>query len=341
MIKENNVIMYTTSDGRTTIRVNIDSNENTVWLSQSQMVDLFQTTKSNVSMHIKNIFEEGELNEVSVVQEFRTTASDGKNYKTKYYNLDVIISVGYRIKSLRGTQFRIWATQVLHEFIKKGFAMNDDLLKEAGGGNYFKELLERIRDIRSSEKVLYRQVLDLFATSMDYNAKSEAAKKFFAIIQNKLFYATSNHTAAELIARRVDAEQPFMGLTVFKGVRPTKNEISTAKNYLSEKELMLLNRLVSAYFDIAESLAMREIKMNMSDWIEQLDGLITLNKSQILKHSGKVSHLEAEAKAMLEYEKYKQKSLDELTQVEKDFLGVIKQAQSLIEKHPNQENIAN
>jgi len=328
---ENQLIMYTSADGKTKVRVSFDMKESTAWLTQKQIAELFQTTQENVSMHIKNIFKEGELQENSVYKDFLYTADDGKKYNTKHYNLDMIISIGYRVKSLRATQFRIWATQILNEYIRKGFAMNDDLLKEAGGGSYFKELLERIRDIRSSEKVLYRQVLDLFATSMDYDAKSETAQRFFKVIQNKLFYATNEHTAAELVVSRANAELPFMGLSVFKGVRPTKSEVVIAKNYLTEEELKLLNRLVSAYFDIAESLAMRKIPMNMKDWVEQLDGLIKLNRSQLLNSAGTISHLEAEAKALSEYEKYKQKPYDELTQVEQDFLQSIKEVQKLIE----------
>ena len=331
---DNQIVMYTTQDGQTKIRVNFDPAQNTAWLTQAQMVELFQTSKQNVSLHINNIFEEGELDENSTVKESLTVQKEGNREvqrKTNLYNLDVIISVGYRVKSLRGTQFRIWATKVLHEYIKKGFAMNDELLKEAGGGNYFKELLERIRDIRSSEKVLYRQVLELFATSMDYDAKAETAQKFFKTMQNKLHFATSNKTAAEIIAGRANAELPFMGLTVFKGNRPTKNEVVIAKNYLTEEELFVLNRLVSAYFDTAEVMAKQERPMYMKDWIAKLDELFKLMEKGILQNAGTVSHIEAEAKALGEYEKYKQKPFEELTQVEKDFLDSIRQAQKLIE----------
>jgi len=256
---DNQLVMYTTADGKTNLRVAISPREQTVWLSQKQMAELFQSTKQNIGQHISHIFAEGELDEDSVVKDFFTTAEDGKNYNTKHYNLDVTISVGYRVKSLRGTQFRIWATQVLFEYIKKGFVMNDNLLKEAGGGNYFKELLDRIRDIRSSEKVLYRQVLDLFATSVDYDGKSETAQLFFKKMQNKLHYATHGHTAAGIIQSRANAELPFMGLTSFKGSRPQKSEVVIAKNYLNEKELAILNRIVSAYFDMAEVQAIRRI----------------------------------------------------------------------------------
>jgi hypothetical protein len=330
----NTIVMYTTVDGKTKISVGLDPTFETVWLTQLQMADLFQTSVPNVSMHIKNVFEEGELDENSVIKEFLITAADGKNYTTKHYNLDVIISVGYRIKSLRGTQFRIWATKVLHEYMQKGFAMNDDLLKQAGGGNYFKELLERIRDIRSSEKVFYRQVLDLFATSIDYDAKAETAVAFFKVMQNKLFWATSGKTAAELIMGRADAQMPFMGVTVFKGTRPTKSEITVAKNYLTEQEIGVLNRMVSAYFDIAEVRAMEHEPMYMKDWLLQLDDFIKLNRKEILTHAGKVSHIEATEKALAEYAKYKEKSTEELTQVERDFLDTIHRAYELLEGKP-------
>jgi len=326
----NQIIMYTTADGKTKIAVSLDPTLETAWLTQAQMAELFQTTKQNISLHINNVFSEGELEENSVVKESFTTAADGKNYRTNFYNLDVIISVGYRVKSLRGTQFRIWATKVLREYMQKGFAMNDDLLKEAGGGNYFKELLERIRDIRSSEKVMYRQVLDLFATSIDYDGKSETAQRFFKIIQNKLHYASHGHTAAEIVVARANAELPFMGLINFKGIRPTQRETLIAKNYLSEKELALLNRLVNAFFDMAEFDAIQEHALYMKDWLTRLDGYITFNGKELLDSAGKISHLEAKAKALGEYEKYKSKPFEELTQVEKDFLESIKNAEKLL-----------
>jgi len=331
---DNQIVMYTTQDGQTKIRVKFDTAQNTVWLTPLQMSELFQTTKRNVQMHIANVYSEGELEEGATMKESFTVRNEGKREverEVAHYNLDVIISVGYRIKSLRGTQFRIWATKVLHEYIQKGFAMNDELLKEAGGGNYFKELLERIRDIRSSEKVLYRQVLELFATSMDYDAKAETAQTFFKTMQNKLHFATSNKTAAEIIAGRANAELPFMGLTVFKGNRPTKSEVVIAKNYLTEEELFVLNRLVSAYFDTAEVMAKQERPMYMKDWIAKLDELFKLMEKGILKNAGTVSHIEAEAKALGEYERYKQKPFEELTQVEKDFLDSIRLTQKLIE----------
>ena len=337
--EQNTLIMYTTADGKTKISVSLDPSCETVWLTQAQMAELFQSTKQNVSLHINNIFSEGELDEKAVVKEYLTTAADGKNYATKHYNLDVIISVGYRVKSLRGTQFRIWATKVLHEYLQKGFAMNDDLLKQAGGGNYFKELLERIRDIRSSEKAFYRQVLDIFATSIDYDAKSETADFFFKCMQNKLFWATSGHTAAELIVDRANAELPFMGLTAFKGIRPTKAEAVVAKNYLTEQEIGILNRMVSAYFDIAEVRAMEQEPMYMKDWLAQLDDFIKLNRKEILTHAGKISHLEAETKAFGEYVKYKAKAIEELTQVERDFLDTIHRTYELLEgKKPKKKD---
>ncbi len=324
-----NIVMYQTEDGLTKIEVEFEND--TAWLSQSQMAELFQTTKQNISYHINNCFKEGELNENSVVKDYLTTAADGKPYNTHYYNLDVIISVGYRVKSIRGTQFRIWANGILKEYLRKGFAMNDDLLKQAGGGGYFKELLERIRDIRSSEKVFYRQVLDLFATSEDYNANSPEAAKLFKVIQNKMHWATHGHTASELIFERADSNKPFMGLTTFKGKRPTKNEVDNAKNYLTEQELGVLNRLVSAYLDLAEIKALRGEKMKMRDWLVQIDAFLTMTRSEVLNSAGTVSQIEAQAKAEAEYIKYKNKSIDELTAVERDFLLSLKQTQKRLE----------
>jgi len=329
----NQIIMYKTADGKTKVRVEFSPKENTARLTLDQIAELFDRDKSTISRHIKNIFDEGELDRVAVVVKNATTASDGKTYNVDYYNLDMIISVGYRVNSLRGTQFRIWATQILHEYIKKGFAMNDELLKEAGGGSYFKELLERIRDIRSSEKVLYRQVLDLFATSVDYDGKSESARLFFKKMQNKLHYASHGHTAAEIVSARANADLPFMGLTVFKGSRPNKDEVTVAKNYLTEKELAILNRVVSAYFDMAEVQAIREIPMHMKDWLARLDKYITANDYDLLSDAGTISASEAETKALSEYEQYKKKPFDDLTQVEKDFLLSLKEAQAQIEKN--------
>lgn len=334
--RDNSVIMYTTEDGQTKIDVKHDNE--TVWLTQAQMAELFQTTPQNITMHISNVYTEGELEENSTCKDFLQVQKEGNrnvSREKKFYNLDVIISVGYRVKSLRGTQFRIWANKVLKEYLLKGFAMNDDLLKQAGGGNYFKELLERIRDIRSSEKVLYRQVLDLFATSIDYDGKSETAQKFFKAMQNKFHYATHGNTAAEVVEARANAELPFMGLTNFKGTRPTKSEIVVAKNYLSEKELAVLNRLVSAYFDIAEIQAIEERPMYMKDWMKELDDFISINHRELLNDAGKVSQIEAQAKALQEYEKYKEKGFEELTQVEKDFLTSIKKTEKLLTNKNN------
>jgi hypothetical protein len=317
-------LMYQAEDGQTKIEVRLE--DETVWLSQAQMAELFQTTKQNVSLHIHNAFDEGELDPEAVVKEYLTTADDGKNYRTKFYNLDVIISVGYRVKSLRGTQFRIWATQRLREYIIKGFTMNDDLLKKAGGGNYWKELLQRIRDIRSSEKVFYRQVLDIY-----YDPRAEESKRFFKVVQNKMHYAAHGHTASELILLRADAEVPFMGLKTFDGARPRRDDVTNAKNYLNEDELNILNRIVSAYLEFAELQAIRRKPMYMKDWIRQLDMFITMSGSELLQNAGRVSHMEAETKALLEYEKYKAKSADELSPAELDFLESMKKAQKKLE----------
>ncbi|MCL2710507.1 MAG: virulence RhuM family protein, partial [Planctomycetaceae bacterium] len=303
----------------------------TVWLTQMQMAELFQTTKQNVSLHVNNAFKEGELAPDSVVKEYLTTAADGKNYPTKHYNLDVIISVGYRVKSLRGVQFRRWATTVLREYLVKGFAMNDDLLKKAGGGNYWHELLERIRDIRSSEKVFYRQVLDLYATSVDYDPRTSESREFFKIVQNKIHFAAHGHTAAEVIVARADAEQPFMGLTAFSGAHPTKDEVGIAKNYLNEEELALLNRMVSAFFDLAELQALQHRPMYMKDWVAELDDFAQRYGKGILTGSGTVSHQSAMTKAETEYTKYRQKTKDDLTPVEQDYLASIKDVQKKLE----------
>ena len=327
---ENAIIIYQTQDGKTKIDVKIENE--TVWLTQKDMAELFQTTKQNVSLHIKNIFDEGELIENSVVKDFLTTAQDGKNYNTKHYNLDVIISVGYRVKSLRGTQFRIWATQVLKEYLKKGFALNDDLLKQAGDGGYWKELLERIRDIRSSEKVFYRQILDIYATSIDYNPNAEETKKFFKVVQNKMHFAAHGHTATEIIYLRADSTKDNMGLTVFKGNHPRKDEVTVAKNYLNQDELNILNRITSAYLEFAELQAIRHKEMTMKDWIEKLDDFIKMSGSELLQNSGKISKLEAENKALAEYAKYKETIINELSEVELHFLESVKKSQKQIEQ---------
>jgi hypothetical protein len=327
--KENQILIYQTEDDQTKIEVNID--DETVWLTQSQMAELFQKSKSTISEHIKNIFNEGELLKDAVVRNSRTTANDGKTYNTKFYNLDVIISVGYRVKSHRGTQFRIWATERLREYIIKGFTMNDDLLKRSGGGNYFSELLERIRDIRSSEKVFYRQILDIFATSIDYNLNTEICKEFFKTVQNKLHFAAHGNTAAEVIYKRADYEEMFMGLTTFKGENPKKIDILTAKNYLKEDEIKILNRIVSTYLEFAELQAIRQKPMFMKDWVERLDEYLKFTGSELLKNAGSISHKEAKIKAELEYKKYMEKTKTELSKVEKDFLESLKNTQKKLE----------
>lgn len=322
------VLLYQTEDGRLKIQVRLE--KDTVWLTQANMVELFQSSKSNISEHIKHIFEEGELQEEAVVRNFRTTASDGKEYNTKHYNLDVIISVGYRVKSLRGTQFRIWATERLREFLIKGFTMNDDLLKQGGG--YFDELLDRIRDIRSSEKVFYRKVLEIYATSLDYDPQATVSQQFFQTVQNKLHWAAHGHTAAEIIFQRSNASLPFMGLTAFKGKKPTKQEIGIAKNYLSVEELAVLNRLVSAYLDIAEINAMQRKPMQMKDWIEVLDGFIKMSRQDVLTHAGTISAEIAQRKAQSEYEAYKLQTDDELSEVEKQFIASIEQTEKKLSR---------
>jgi hypothetical protein len=314
-----NIIIYQTEDGLTKIDVNIQGE--TVWLSLDLMAELFQRDKSTISRHIKNIFSEGELSPEAVVANFATTATDGKTYQVDYYNLDVIISVGYRVKSVRGTQFRIWATQRLREYLIKGFTMDDERLKGNGGGNYWKELLDRIRDIRSSEKVLYRQVLDLYATSVDYNPRSEESILFFKMVQNKLHFAAHGHTAAEVIYERADAEMPFMGLTTFSGELPVLKDISIAKNYLNENELKILNNLVSGYFDLAEISAIEQRPMYMSDYIQQLDAVLTSGNRPLLAGAGSISHAQAIEKATTEYRKYQNNTL---SPVEHFYLDTIK-----------------
>ena len=325
------IIIYQTDDGQTKIDVRME--HETVWLSQAQMAELFQTTKQNVSLHLNNAFGEGELEQSATVKEYLTVQNEGSrevNRSIKYYNLDAIISVGYRVKSLRGVQFRRWATGVLREYLVKGFSMNDDLLKSAGGGGYWRELLERIRDIRSSEKVFYRQVLDLYATSVDYDPRTPESHEFFKIVQNKIHYAAHGHTAAEVIAGRANAELPFMGLTVFSGGKPTKSEIGIAKNYLTEDELAVLNRMVSAFFDLAELRAMRHQPTYMKDWIVELDDFAKRYGKGVLPDAGSVSNQAATEKAEKEYAKYKQRIKDEPSPVELEYLASIKAAQKKV-----------
>jgi len=324
--KNNQIIIYNTADGE--IKIEVKMKDETVWLSQKQMAELFDKDVRTVNEHIKNVFSEGELAENSVIRKFRTTASDGKMYDTNYYNLDVIISVGYRVKSLRGTQFRIWATRKLKEYIVKGFVMDDERLKKSGGGNYWKELLDRIRDIRSSEKALYRQVLDLYATSIDYNPHSPESITFFKAVQNKLHYATNKHTAAETIAERADAEKDFMGLTTFAGALPTLSEVAIAKNYLTEDELFRLNRMVSAFFDLAEIKAQEKQKMSMADWVAELDKFTENYGKGTLQNAGKVSNKQATKKAVKEYRKFQAKTL---SPVEEAYLENIKTLEKKVE----------
>lgn len=311
-------LLYQTPDGDSQIEVKLEND--TVWLSLDQMAELFQRNKSTISRHVKNVLEDGELEEKSVVAFFATTASDSKTYSVAYYNLDMIISVGYRVHSYRGVQFRIWATKVLKEYIVKGFAMNDDLLKRAGGGNYFDELLARIRDIRSSEKVFYRKVLEIYALSIDYDPRVEMTQKFFKTVQNKMHYSVHGHTAAEIIYERADAEKDFMGLTTWAGAMPTKPEAEIAKNYLTHEEVKSLNRIVSLYLDFAEMQAEEHRPMYMKDWINILDDFLRISRKDILTHAGKVSAKLAKEKADNEYDKFKERTQNNLSAVEIHFL---------------------
>lgn len=316
------IVIYRADDGNTKIDVRFV--DETVWLTQAQLCELYQTSKANISEHIKNIFEEKELDEESTVRKFRTVQEEGSRTVTRtltYYNLDMIISIGYRVKSVIATQFRRWATERLKEYMVKGFTMDDERLKNLGGGSYWKELLDRIRDIRSSEKVMYRQVLDLYATSADYNPKSAESVAFFKMVQNKLHYAAHGHTAAEVIYQRADAEKPFMGLTTFSGDFPTMQDVTVAKNYLTEDELAILNRIVSGYFDFAEVQAMRHRPMYMSDYVEHLDNLLKSTGEWLLIGAGKVSHVQAMEKAKAEYRKYQ---VQNLSPVEEAYLESIR-----------------
>ncbi len=318
------ILIYQTEDGLTKINVNMQNE--TVWLSKSQMAELFQRDRSVISKHIKKVFEEGELSKESNVQILHVANSDKP---VEFYNLDVIISVGYRVKSQRGVQFRIWATSVLKEYLRKGFAIDDERLKGNAGGNYWMELLDRIRDIRSSEKVLYRQVLDLYATSVDYDPHSEESINFFKIVQNKLHYAAHGHTAAEVIYKRADAEKPFMGLTSFSGELPALKDIGVAKNYLQEDELKILNNLVSGYFDLAEINAIEHKPMYMEDYVKQLDAVLSSGNRKLLTDSGSVSHKQALEKAKSEYRKYQEITL---TPVEQAYLESIKEVAKEVKK---------
>ena len=322
------IIIYQTDDGLTKVDVRVENE--TVWLSQQQMAELFDTTKQNISLHIKKIFEEEELYENSTVKEFLTVQNEGNRKverKVKYYNLDMIISLGYRIKSKIATNFRRWATERLKEYMIKGFTMDDERLKGNGGGNYWKELLARIKDIRSSEKVMYRQVLDLYATSVDYNPKDEKSIEFFKLVQNKLHYATHGHTASEIIYERADAEKPFMGLTTFKGDIPVLQDVVIAKNYLNEEELKVLNNLVSGYFDFAEIQAIRHKPMYMKDYIKKLDMILSSTGEKVLIGAGNISHDQAIRKAKSEYKKYQVKTI---SPVEEEYLKALKEINTKI-----------
>ena len=317
------IVIYQAEDGLTKVACRFV--DETVWLTQQQMAELFHTSRSNIVEHIGHIYEEGELDEVSTCRKFRQVRMEGNRQVTRelpFYNLDMIISLGYRVKSLIATQFRRWATERLKEYMIKGFTMDDERLKNLGGGNYWRELLERIRDIRSSEKVMYRQVLDLYATSVDYNPRSAESVAFFKMVQNKLHYAAHGHTAAEVIYERADADKPFMGLTTFSGDFPTAKDIGIAKNYLTEEELRVLNQMVSGYFDFAEVQAIRHRPMYMSDYVEQLDNILRATGEEVLTHAGKISHAQAMEKAKAEYKRYQAQTL---SPVEEEYLKTIKQ----------------
>jgi hypothetical protein len=323
-------LLYQTEDGRTRLEVRVQ--RETVWLSLNQMAELFQRDKSVISRHINNVFEEAELRRDATVAKSATVQTEGGKQVTReieFFNLDVIISVGYRVKSQRGTQFRIWATQRLREYIVKGFAMDDERLKQRGGGNYFEELLARIRDIRSAEKVFWRKVLEIYATSIDYDPSTEASQQFFATVQNKMHWAAHGQTAAEVIHSRADAAKPQMGMTNWVGTKPSKSEAVIAKNYLSPEELNALNRIVTAYLEFAEVQALNRQPMYMRDWIAKLDDFLRLSGRDILQHAGKISHEPAARKAELEFEKFHRAQLAEPSQVEKDFEAVVKELKKL------------
>jgi len=323
-----NILIYQSEDGKTKIETRLENE--TVWLTIDQMAELFQKSRSTINEHILNIYEEGELDKEVSMRKIGN--SDFSTKPTNFYNLDVIISVGYRVKSLQGTKFRQWATARLKEYIVKGFTMNDELLKRAGGGNYFEELLARIRDIRSSEKIFWRKVLDIYATSIDYDPKAEQSILFFQTVQNKMHWAVHGNTAAELVYERADSTKPYMGLTHFKGTHPTRQEVGVAKNYLNEDELNLLNRMVTAYIELAEIQAMSQTPMYMNDWIKRLDEFLKMTGKDILEHAGKMSHDKATQKAYDEYEKYKEKTKNELSRVEQDFIEYIDTTAKMLKK---------
>ena len=332
---QGDIVIYQTEDGGTKIDVRFV--DETVWLTQQQMAELFQSSRTNIVEHIQHIYEEGELDEASTCRKFRQVRTEGSRQVTReipYYNLDMIISLGYRVKSMIATNFRRWATERLKEYMVKGFTMDDERLKNLGGGNYWKELLDRIRDIRSSEKVMYRQVLDLYATSVDYDPKSTESVAFFKMVQNKLHYAAHGHTAAEVIYERADADKPFMGLTAFSGDFPTAKDIGIAKNYLTEEELRILNGIVSGYFDFAEVQAMRHRPMYMSDYVEHLDSVLSSTGEQVLVGAGKVSHKQAMDKANREYQRF---LVQNLSPVEEAYLQTIKEVEKTAKKNAKED----
>jgi hypothetical protein len=334
-LPQSEILIYQTEDGQTRIQVRLE--DETVWLTQKLMAELFQKDVRTINEHIRNIYEEGELAPEATIRKFRIVQTEGSRQvsrKVDFYNLDVIISVGYRVKSHRGTQFRQWATQRLREYIIKGFTLDDERLKQAGGGNYFDELLARIRDIRTSEKVFWRKVLDIYATSIDYDPNTDMSRRFFQIVQNKMHWAAHGHTAAEIIAERADAEKPKMGLTSWSGVRPTRADTEVAKNYLSAEELDTLNRIVTMYLDFAEIQALSRRPMYMKDWIAKLDEFLKVSERDILTHAGRVSHEAALEKARIEYEKFHKPALEEPSPVERHFIEAVKEVKKLEKKKP-------
>jgi len=329
------IFLYQTEDGRTRIQVRLENE--TVWLTQKMMAELFQKDVRTINEHIRNIYKEGELKPERTIRKFRIVQIEGARQvsrETDFYNLDVIISIGYRVKSLRGTQFRIWATQRLREYIIKGFTLDDERLKEAGGGNYFDELLARIRDIRSSEKVFWRKVLDIYATSIDYDPNNDTSRQFFAIVQNKMHWAAHGHTAAEIIAGRADAQRPNMGLTTWTGAKPTQADSEIAKNYLTMQELDTLNRIVTLYLDFAELQALNRKPMYMKDWINKLDEFLKVSEREILKHADRISHEEAIEKARIEYDKFRKQLLEAPSPVERHFIEAVREVKELEKRKP-------
>ncbi len=333
--KRSEILIYQTEDGRTRIDVRLE--DETVWLNQKLMAELFQKDVRTINEHIKNIYSEGELRHEATIRKFRIVQTEGARQVTRYvdfYNLDMIISIGYRVKSHRGTQFRIWATQRLREYIVKGFTLDDERLKQAGGGNYFDELLARIRDIRSSEKVFWRKVLDIYATSIDYDPATDLSREFFAVVQNKMHWAAHGHTAAEIVADRADANQPNMGLTSWIGIKPSREDTGIAKNYLNHEELDTLNRIVTMYLDFAELQVLDRKPMYMRDWITKLDDFLKISERDVLTHPGTISHDEAIQKAHAEYAIYREKLLESPPLVEKHFFEAIKEVKKIEKKKP-------